>query len=175
MRLLVIAAALAVSACASAQPAVAPTCAAERGVYTLRGQPGAMLRIVRTPHALNAYSELAARVDYEGDTYWFAFVSSLGYSRDYVGRTQDPFEAARREDAGKDIGEEHAEPEYNGSELHAFDANYNVMDGVPQAGEPAPAHLLATGIASSIWYSTPRRELPKAMWDLTSCDDYVHG
>lgn len=173
MRSLLLLAALALSACATA-PAAAPRCAAETAIYTLRGQPDAMLRLVRTPHPQNAYSELAARVDFEGEVYWFAFVSSLGYSRNYVGRMDDPFEAARRDDAGKDADEEHPEPEYNGSELHSFDAAYNLIEGVPQAGEPAPAHLVATGIASAIWYSLPRRQLPRSVWDLASCATYVH-
>lgn len=172
MRSLLIAAVLAAAGCAGTPHAASPTsCPADRAVYTLRGEPGAVMRFVRTPHALNAYSELAARVDFEGETYWFAFASSLGYSRDYIGRTEDPFEAARREDAGEDASEVPAEPEYSGSELTLFDAAYNVIEGVPQADDRAPAHVLATGVGSSVWYSVPRRVLPKALWDLTSCAD----
>lgn len=159
------------SACASTTSNGQPSCPAEHAVYTLRGQPNAQLRILRTPHALNAYSELAARVDLEGETYWFAFVSSLGYSRDYVGRTMDPFEEARREDAGEDATNPYAEPDYNGSELISFDADYNLIEGVPQAGEPAPSHLVATGIGSAIWYSVPRHELQRSIWDLAACGE----
>jgi len=166
MRSIMIALTLALSACAST-PETVPLCPAERAIYTLRAEPAAQLRTLRTPHALNAYSELAARVEFEGETYWFAFVSSLGYSRDYIGRTEDPFAAAQREDDGGDS----AEPEYNGSELISLDARYNLIEGVPQAGEPAPAHLVATGVGSAIWYSIPRRQLPKSIWDLTSCAD----
>jgi hypothetical protein len=136
-------------------------------VYALRGAPNASLRLVRTPHPLNAYSDLAARVTFEGETYWFAFVSSLGYSRNYVGPTDDPFEAARREDAG----EEQQELDHSGSELVSFDSDFNVLPNVPQSGEPAPAHLLATGIGSAIWYSTPRRVLPQALWSFSGCNN----
>jgi hypothetical protein len=170
MRIGFLAATLLLASCASA-PNASPACPAERAIYTLRGEPGATLRILPTPHPLNAHSELAARVDFEGETYWFAFTSSLGYSRNYIGRTDDPFEAARREDAGEDDGEIPQPPEYDGSELTTFDAAYNVLPNVPQRGDPAPAHLLATGVGSSIWYSIPRRALPKALWDLTSCAD----
>ncbi len=168
MRFIFLAAALTLSACASTeyQP---ETCPAERAVYVLRGEPNASLRLVRTPHPLNAYSDLAARVTFEGETYWFAFASSLGYSRNYVGRMEDPFEAARREDSGEDVGEAHREPEYNGSELVTFDSDFNVLENVPQAGAPAPAHLLATGIGSAVWYSTPRRVLPRALWSFGGC------
>lgn len=172
MRFIFLAAALAVSACSTiaAQTATPQTCPTERAVYALRGEPNASLRLMRTPHPLNAYSDLAARVTFEGETYWFAFVSSLGYSRNYVGRTDDPFEAARRGDAGEGAGEEQQEPEYNGSELVSFDSDFNVLPNVPQSGEAAPAHLLATGIGSAIWYSTPRRVLPQALWTLSGCD-----
>ena len=171
MRFIFLAAAVAVSACSTpSQSATQQACPAERAVYALRGEPNASLRLIRAPHPLNANSDLAARVTFEGETYWFAFTSSLGYSRNYVGRTDDPFEAARREDAGEGAGEEQQEPEYNGSELVSFDAGFNVLPNVPQSGEPAPAHLLATGIGSAIWYSTPRRILPQALWTLSGCD-----
>jgi hypothetical protein len=173
MRFIFFAAALALSACSTstARPATPQTCPAERAVYALRGAPNASLRLVRTPHALNAYSDLAARVTFEGETYWFAFTSSLGYSRNYIGLTEDPFEADRREVAGENIGEEPREPDYSGSELVSFDADFNVLPNVPQAGEPAPSHLLATGIGSAIWYSTPRRVLPQALWSFSGCDN----
>jgi hypothetical protein len=169
---LVIAAALSACASATAQngPAQASQCRAEMALYRIRGAD-ATLRIMPTPHALNAYSNLAARVDFEGETYWFAFVSSLGYSRNYVGRTVDPFEAAAREDAGLEVDPAYVQPEYDGSELTLFDANFDVIENVPNNGDPAPAHLLATGISSSIWYSVPRRELPKALWDFVECVD----
>ena len=106
MRFIFLAAALAVSACSTTSQSATPqTCPAERAVYALRGEPNASLRLIRTPHALNAYSDLAARVTFEGQTYWFAFVSSLGYSRNYVGLTDDPFAAARLEDAGNPVDE----------------------------------------------------------------------
>lgn len=156
------------TACASAPEALL-SCPAERGLYSIRGEPGASLRIFEPPHAQNAYSDLAARVEFEGETYWFAFSSSLGYSRNYVGRTNDMIEAARLEDAGGDNDEERQEPQYDGSEIHFFDARYNLQHNLPQSGDLAPAHILATGVSSSIWYSIPRRELPRAMWDLSGC------
>lgn len=170
MRYLFLVLPLVLASCASSRAdSNASACPAERAIYTLRGAPDATLRIIRVPHAPNAYSDMAARVDYQGDTYWFAFSSSLGYSRNYVGRIPDPIESARREDAGEDVGEEHQEPEYEGSEYTAFDADFDVIENVPQSGDPAPAHLLAIGISSSIWYSIPRRELPKALWDFSAC------
>lgn len=173
MRFIFLAAALALSACSTsaARPATPQTCPAERAVYALRGEPHASLRLIRTTHALNAYSDLAARVTFEGETYWFAFVSSLGYSRNYVGLTDDPFAAAQLEDAGSAVDEEQQEPEYNGSELTSFDSNFNVLPNVPQSGEPAPTHLLATGIGSAVWYSEPRRVLPRALWTFSDCAD----
>ena len=172
MRFMILALSLALAACATSRPsASAIACPAERAVYTLRGEPGAQMRFMRTPHALNAYSDLAARVDFESDVYWFAFNSSLGYSRDYIGRIQDPFFAAAEDDAGEDAGEIREEPDFASSELISFDADYNVIAAVPRSGEPAPQHLAATGVGSSIWYSLPRRQLPKAVWDLTSCAD----
>lgn len=166
-----IAALMVLSACASAQGSAQTNpiaCPAEGALYRLRGQPDAQLRIVRTPHPQNAHSELAVRVDFEGETDWFAFVSSLGYSRDYIGRIADPFEHARREDAGEE--REISEPDSDGSELISFDEAYNVIQGVPQAGEAAPAHLVATGIGSAIWYSLPRRQLQRSIWDLAACE-----
>jgi len=176
MRFFVLAAALAVTACTQQTPAAtAPslTCVAERAVYTLRGQPDATLRIVQPPHAPNAYSDLAVRVEFEGENYWFAFVSSLGFSRNYLGHTVDLIEEARREEAGEDIGEAPEMPDYGGSELVMFDAAYDVVANVPSSGDPAPAHILANGVASSIWYSVPRRQLPLALWDLSECADDV--
>lgn len=171
MRSLLLVLLLAAAGCVSSRTdTTAISCPAERAIYQIRGEPDARLRIIRTPHALNAYSDLAIRVDFEGDTYWFAFVSSLGYSRDYVGRTVDPFEAAAQEDQGLDPDQRYTAPDYDGSEIAFFDANFDTIESAPpQAGDPAPAHLLATGISSSIWYSVPRRVLPKALWDLTAC------
>lgn len=165
---LVLPIALALCACSPALDA-GPACPAAHARYELRGAPGAQMTLVRAPHALNAYSDLVARVEFQDETYWFAFTSSLGFSRNYIGRTEDPFEAARREDAGEDIGEEHREPEYDGSEYVGFDSNFDVIPEVPRAESQAPAHILANGIASAIWYSEPRRELPLGLWSLTSC------
>lgn len=170
MRALLLGFALVISGCASARPE-ALSCVAERAVYANRAQPNAELRIFKPPHAQNAASDLAARVAFEGETYWFAFTASNGYSHNYVGRTGDMIEAARREDAAEDDGEEHQEPEYDGSEIVFFDPDYNVLENIPQSGEPAPAHIIATGIGSAIWYSEPRRLVPIAMWDLKSCAD----
>lgn len=163
---------LGLSALLFAGPAFADppnACAAENALYSVRGESGAQLRVFKPPHAQDATTDLAARVSFEGETYWFAFTSSLGYSRNYVGRTGDMIEAARREDTGEDVGEDHQEPEFDGAEIHFFDSAYNVLESLPQAGEPAPAHILASGIGSAIWYSTPRRLIPRDMWDLTGC------
>lgn len=168
MKLQWLALSLLLSACAPAAPTPL-ACPAEFARYTLRGAPGAMLQFAVPPHAPNAHSDLAARVDFEGETYWFVFTSSLGFSRDYIGRTDDPFEAARRADAGQDIGHEPRAPEFDGSEYVGFDASFNLIEDLPHAGAPAPEHILANGIASSIWYSTPRRVLPKGLWDLSAC------
>lgn len=168
MKLQCLALSLLLSACATATPP-ALTCPTEFARYTLRGAPGATLQFSVPPHAPNAHSDLAARIDFEDESYWFVFTSSLGFSRNYIGRTDDPFEAAGREDAGEDIGQEPLEPEFDGSEYLGFDASFNVIEDLPRAGEPAPAHILANGIASSIWYSTPRRVLPKGLWDLSAC------
>ncbi|MEZ6024131.1 MAG: hypothetical protein R3C16_12125 [Hyphomonadaceae bacterium] len=169
MRVLIVALLAATAACAAAPVDTAPVCTAERAIYTLRDQPDARLRFVATPHRLNATTDLALRVEFEGDSYWFALTSSQGFSRNYVGQTIDPFEAARREDAGEESDGD--APEYNGSELVLFNAVYGVEQDVPQSGDPAPAHLLANGIASAIWYSEPRRHLPLGMWDLSDCAD----
>jgi len=175
MRTLILAALVAAGGCA-AQPHIAPpqaasACPVEQALYRIRGAPEASWRFVATPHALNAFSDLAAQVDFEGETYWFAFSASQGYSRNYIGRTVDPFEAAALVDAGEDPDPLYAEPEYNGSELHLFDAAFDAIENIPQRGDPAPAHILATGVSSAIWYSVPRRELPKAMWDYVDCVD----
>lgn len=160
---------LALGGCAPPDQATGPVCLAANANYHLRGRPEARMTLVAPPHALNAYSDLVAKVEFEGDTYWFAFTSSLGFSRNYVGRTENPFEAARREDAGTYAGQERQEPEYSGSEYVGFDANFDVINEVPRSAAPAPTHILANGIASAIWYSEPRRELPLGLWDLTSC------
>lgn len=165
--------AAALGACASApNQENAISCPAEQAVYRLRNQPVAELRLMRAPLAPNAYSDLVARVDFEGEAYWFAFVSSLGYSRDYVGRIPDPFDNARPEDVADNLEDlaPAPDPEYSGSELISFDKDYNVVAGVPQTGQPAPAHLVATGIGSAIWYSAPRRELQRSIWDMADCD-----
>ncbi|MET0182393.1 MAG: hypothetical protein ABW199_05855 [Caulobacterales bacterium] len=159
--------------CATPSLHAAPSCTAERSVYTLRGAPDATLRLIEPPHALTAYSDLAAKVDYQGETYWFAFTSSLGYSRNYVGRTSDPFEAARIEDQGGDPPDAYTQPEYNGSEISFFNAGYDLAENIPQSGDAPPAHILASGISSAIWYSEPRRELPKAMWDFHACGEPI--
>lgn len=163
---------LALSACGagvSMPPAIPLGCMAEGAIYRLDGAPSAELRLVKPPHALNAASDLAARVDFEGETYWFAFTSSLGFSRNYIGRTEDPFEAARREDTGEDAGETAREPEYEGSEYVGLDVNFDQIESVPRADTPAPAFIVANGVAASIWYSEPRRVLPKATWRLAGC------
>lgn len=170
MRLLLLAFLLTAASCAAPPPA-ALSCPAERALYALRGEPGASLRLMQTPHRLNATSDLAARVEFEGDTYWFGFTSSLGFSRNYIGAIADPLEAARLEDAGEES--ESGELETDSSELVLFDADFDVIGAVPNSGDAAPAHLMANGIASSIWYSEPRRVLPLALWDLSGCADDV--
>jgi hypothetical protein len=160
--------ALILSACVTAPLQTAP-CPAERAIYALRGQDNARLRLFKPPHAQNASSDLAAIVDFEGERYWFAFTSSLGYSRNYIGRTGDMIEAARREHEGLENGENQPEPEFDNSEIVLFDAHYNVIESLPQSGDPAPAYLYSTGIGSAIWYSIPRRSLNRALWDLTGC------
>ncbi|MEJ0058605.1 MAG: hypothetical protein WDM79_02980 [Terricaulis sp.] len=169
MRFWIIAAALAAAGCAAQSAPRTLTCAAERAVYLNRAEPGARLRVFKPPHAQSAASDLAAIVDFEGERYWFAFTASQGYSRNYIGRTGDMIEAARREDSGEDADDEHREPEFDGSEISFFDASYGVIETLPQTGAPAPAHIYASGIGSAIWYSIPRRSIPIAMWDLAEC------
>lgn len=174
MRFLILAALLAVSGCATQNAAPALSCPAERAIYRLRDAPGAALRIFKPPHPQNAYSDLAAIVDFEGERYWFAFSASMGYSRNYVGRTHDMIEAARREGSGEDANDPPPQaPEFEGSEISFFDADYDVSERIPQLGDPAPAYIYASGIGSAIWYSVPRRQLPIQMWDLAECADHA--
>ncbi len=178
MRLLILAAQmaflLAVSACAAQTATPSISCPAEQAIYRLRDEPGAALRIFKPPHPQNAYSDLAVIVDFEGERYWFAFSASMGYSRNYVGRTADMIEAARRADNGEDANDPPPQaPEFEGSEISFFDANYNVTERLPQLGAAAPAHIYASGIGSAIWYSIPRRQLPIQMWDLAECAEHA--
>ncbi len=171
IRSLALAALVAASGCVTPTQAPASGCIAEQALYRIRGAD-ATLRFVQTPHPLNAYSELAVRVDYEGETYWFSYSASMGFSRHYIGQTEDPFEAAAREEAETADSEPPAPAaESDSNELVLFDANYDVIEALPQKGGPAPAHVVATGISSDIWYSLPRRVLPKAMWDFSACVD----
>jgi hypothetical protein len=168
MRLVLLAAAIALSGC-TASPPKSLSCTAENAVYKLRGQPGAELRLLKAPHPLNAYTDLAARVSVDGGTYWFTFTSSNGYSRDYMISTTDPFVEAKDEESAQAETENDEGDEADLSEFHAFDAAYNVIEGSPRSGQPAPAHILAPGVGSAIWYSTPRRELNRSVWDLSAC------
>lgn len=168
MRTVLLAAALVLAGCSAKAPK-SITCPAETSVYKLRGQPGAELRLLKAPHPLNAYTDLAARVTVGGGTYWFTFTSSNGYSRDYMIPTTNPFEEAKDEDTAEAETEGDKGGDADLSEFNAFDAAYNLIEGSPHSGQPAPAHILASGVGSAIWYSTPRRELNRSVWDLSAC------
>jgi hypothetical protein len=171
MRLILLAAApLAIAACTASSPK-SLACSTENAVYKLRGQPGAELRLLKAPHPLNAYTDLAAKVSVDGGTYWFTFTSSNGYSRDYMISTADPFVEPKDEESAEAETEDDESGEADLSEFHAFDAAYNVIEGSPHSGQPTPAHILAPGVGSAIWYSIPRRELNRSVWDLSDCTE----
>lgn len=158
--------------CACAAPAPkAPSCAAPGAIYKLRGQPSAVFRLVKPPHPMGTASDLIGRLDLEGQTWWYSLTSSNGYSHDYLISEADPFKASD-EDERADKADESDESDDGGTlEMVFFDSAYNVLEGPPQGSGKAPAHLLATGLGTALWYSTPRHELKKSIWDLSVCAD----
>ena len=55
----------------------------------------------------------------------------------------------------------------------ATDAQYRVIDGIPQRGGIAPAHILLPNLGDHLWHQSPivepRDAAPKQFFDLVSC------
>jgi len=159
----VLVACAALSACASpdAAPAAAIACVAERAVYSLP-ESDAELRLIKTPHSVNAFSDLTVRVTADEQVFWFAFVNSNGYGRSFLGYIADP----TAPDAEDPLEIEDAQGD---NDLGLFDTQMNYLD-TPQSGDPAPHYLYAPGIGVRFWYDASNRTLiPIGMWRLTSC------
>lgn len=152
----------ALGACAS--PAATPAmiaCPAERAVYSIP-ESDAELRLLETPHSVNAFSDLAVRVTADGQVFWFSFVNSNGYGRSFLGYIRDP----TAPDAEDPLEIEEAQGD---NDLGLFDADMKYMD-TPQSGTPAPQYLYAPGIGVRFWYDAPNRTLvPIGMWRLSAC------
>lgn len=154
-------AASASTASAQQRLSVTPPCPAERAIYTIPDSE-ARLRLMRPTHGVNAFSDLALRVEAAGHVLWFGFVSSNGYGRDFIVYINDPTAPD-----GESPYEVARAPE--GDEVGVFDSDMSYR-AIPRADEPAPIYIYAPGIGPRFWYDLPERtHVPVGMWRLTEC------
>ncbi len=158
--------ALVVGACASLPPtpvftetaALREACPAERALYASPDGVAA-LRLVKTPHPVNAFSDLAIRVEARGHVFWFSFVQSMGFGRVFLGEIADP----AIEDAPAPEGDG------NNDDLVVLDADLRNLS-IPQSGEPAPDYIIAPAIGARFWYDLiDRPSIAAGPWRRIGC------
>ena len=161
---------------ATSMAANVPACSAEEAIYALRGTPDVTAGFARQRFQVNFSSDLFFWVEVEGRRRWFSFNAPNGYGGVYLTPDRDPatLTEADQEAGAPDKAEEPPQVDFD-----MFDANYDVIDAVPQADSAAPAHLFARGLGPLLWYNPAAAangdstatavSIPIAMYDLTRC------
>lgn len=161
---------------AASMAANVPVCRAEQATYALRGTRDVTAGFARQRFPVNFSSDLFFWVEIEGRRRWFSFNAPNGYGGVYLTPDRDPatLTEADQEAGAPDKAEEPPQVDFD-----MFDANYDVIDPVPQAESAAPAHLFARGLGPLLWYNPAAAangdstatavSIPIAMYDLKRC------
>ena len=142
--------------------ASAPQCPAEQASYLLRSDPEISASFVEVDSSEHWPSGLAmiVRSRKTGETSWWLPWNGGTNNLQNITSTTDVTSHSWRPPSPDGGPRPHGSREYLG-----FDAAYNVIPGVPQAGRPAPTHMLIPDAGSS----GDRVFTSKQMFDLVRC------
>lgn len=188
MRLAVLAAMLAASLSAQAQPVVLDPdpCPVERAVYELRvpDSEGAWrLGLVPAKTMASMASDLYLRLTTPQRDYWFTFRVSQGYGGISVFPVTDPYNAAGpRNLLAEPYGDnpDGATDEEIGGWLRflSLDASLAVAFDPPMKGDEAPAFIMLPELGQGLWYAAAaftddpaadRDPMPVGLFQLSGC------
>jgi len=146
-------------------------CAVERARYALRDDPALTARFVAVESGPAWPAQLALRLQSarSGRAYWFLPADGGSDGRQLLASITDPtvqaWQAPDPDGGVRPLGD----AEYIGT-----DADYTLLDRVPQRGDEAPAHFLVPELRELLWYRTPsdqREGSARQFFDLMGCGD----
>ncbi len=143
--------------------AVAAVCPVEKAQYTLRHMPGVTLSFIPITASRDWPSGIAM-VEHSADTgHTYYFLPWQGGSDDQTNVThttdvtQPDFQLPSPDGGPGRLGD---------MEYIATDAGYDIINHAPVRGDPAPAHILISGLSDSSWRQD---SVAKAFFDFDGC------
>ncbi len=143
--------------------AAAAVCLVENAHYSLRHTPGVTLSFVpvKTSRDWPSGIAMAEHLDASDHTNYFLPWQGGTDGRENVAYTTDvtkpDFRLPSPDGGPGRLGD---------MEYIATDAGYEIIDHVPARGDPAPAHILISGLSNSTWRPD---SIVKAFFDLDGC------
>lgn len=157
----------------AATVAATVACPSEHAHYILRGAPQVTARFTKVDSGPDWPSGLALATTFgaTGNTYWWLPWNGGTDGKQNVASTTDVAAPGWRPPSPDDGPRPHGDLEYLGA-----DASYTILDGVPEAGKPAPAHFMLAGLGRRLYgpgYGDPEDEPgstdTKQFFDLVEC------
>ena len=145
--------------------AVASVCPVENAHYTLHHQYGVTLSFQPIAKSRGWPSGVAMAVHVERSGHTIYFLPWQGGTDDLenVTRTTDvtraDFQLPSPDGGPGRLGD---------MEYIAIDAGYEIVDHTPMRGDPAPAHILLSGLTNMLWHHD-RDSVAKAFFDYDGC------
>ena len=143
--------------------AAAAACPVENAHYTLRHQDGVTLSFQPIASSRDWPSGVAMviHVTRSGDTNYFLPWQGGTDDKENVTHTTDitrpDFQLPSPDGGPGRLGD---------MEYIATDAGYEIIDHTPMRGDPAPAHILLSGLSASSWHQDA---VAKAFFDFDGC------
>ncbi len=145
--------------------AVASVCPVENAHYTLHHQHDVTLSFQSITQSRDWPSgvALAVHMDSSGRTIYFLPWQGGTDDKESVTRTTDvthpDFQLPSPDGDPGRLGD---------MEYIATDASYEIIDHIPMRGDPAPAHILLSGLTDMSWHQD-RDSVAKAFFDFDGC------
>lgn len=148
--------------------AAVTACPVEKAVYALRTEPTVTAQFAPVARDQNWPSGVALRLDFHGKRQWFLPALGGTNGENSMDRTPDPGTPGWRLPDPDGAWGRLGDFQYLG-----FDELYTLLPGVPEAGGPAPAHILLPTLDDALRHprdDADRDSLPRQFFDLKSCD-----
>lgn len=148
----------------------ASQCTVEHARYALRHDPALTARFVAVDSGPDWPAHLALRLHStrSGPDHWFLPADGGSDGHQTLVSIDDPTQPGWQPPAPDGGDRPLGEAEYLGA-----DAAYDLLDGVPRRGTPAPAHFLVPDLRQLLWYRAPaqqREPSARQFFDRVGCD-----
>ncbi|WP_336979009.1 hypothetical protein [Altererythrobacter fulvus] len=169
------------------RPAQGATCPAERAIYTLPSEEGAIqAAFIPAKHWPSVASDLYFKVTTAQRDYWFSFAVSNGYGGITLLPVENPYDAKAEDGGPASLLPDAETPEDQDAELELLaklrflplDRDLMVAENPPSAGQDAPPYLMTPELGQALWYDVTmltadpeaeRDTMPRGAFRLTGC------